>query len=340
MTATSTRRLSRAPLADSLLEIADLTVEVVVDGSRVPVVRGVSLAVAQGETLAVLGESGSGKTLTGLAVMGLLPANAKIRSGSISYRGTDLIGLSEQRRRELRGAEIAMVFQDPLSSLNPVRTVGYQVGEAIWRRQGKTRREATRRAVELLDRVGIPAPDRRVHQYPHEFSGGMRQRVAIAIALSQDPHLIICDEPTTALDVTMQAQILSLLRDLQADLGMGIVFITHDIGVAASMADRVCLMYAGKVVESASMESIATGGSQHPYTRALLDTVPSLARTRRRIEPIRGTPPIPGHLPGGCAFHPRCSIAVPECGAAEPDLVAIDEEHFSACPVWQVSAHE
>ena len=303
-----------------LLEVEDLRVDFATRGGPVTVVDGVSLDLGPGETLAVLGESGSGKSVTAQAIMGLLPKGAgRIAGGRIRYDGTDLVGGPADRLRRLRGTEMAMVFQDPLSSLNPVFRVGAQIGEAFRRRQGASRRAARRSAIDLMDRVGIPDAGRRVDDYPHQFSGGMRQRVMIAIALSLRPRLLIADEPTTALDVTVQAQIMDLLADLQHEYGMALMLITHDLGVVADVADRVLLMYAGRVVETGGIREVYDTPA-HPYALGLMRSLPSAVDGQRRLTPIGGAPPDLTLLPSGCPFRPRCPHAIEECADRRPDL--------------------
>jgi oligopeptide transport system ATP-binding protein len=289
----------------ALLEVHDLRVAF----GPTTVLSGVSLSLDAGETLAVLGESGSGKTVTAQAVMGILDPPAMVVGGSVRYRGRDLLTLPERERRRLRGRDLAMVFQDALSALNPVFTVGYQIAETLRIRDGLSRREALGRAVELMDQVRIPAARQRVHEYPHQFSGGMRQRVSIAMALALDPAVLIADEPTTALDVTVQAQILDLLADLRRERNMALLLITHDLGVVAQVADRIAVMYAGRIVEQAGVQQLFRTPA-HPYTAALL-----------RASAIEGAPPSFQDLPPGCAFHPRCRYAAPVCRTAAPSTV-------------------
>jgi len=289
----------------SLLDVTDLRVAF----GPTTVLSGVSLHLDPGETLAVLGESGSGKTVTAQAVMGILDPPAVVVGGCVRYRGQDLLTLPERERRRIRGREIAMVFQDALSALNPVFTVGYQIGETLRIRDGLSRREALHRAVELMDQVRIPAARQRVHEYPHQFSGGMRQRVSIAMALALDPAVLIADEPTTALDVTVQAQILDLLGELRRERTMALMLITHDLGVVAQVADRIAVMYAGRVVEQADVHQLFRAPA-HPYTAALL-----------RGAAISGSPPSLRDLPSGCAFHPRCRYAAAVCRTVAPSTV-------------------
>jgi oligopeptide/dipeptide ABC transporter ATP-binding protein len=301
----------------ALLEIDDLHVTFPTAVGDVKSVRGVSLAVGPGEALAIVGESGAGKSVSMLAVLGLVPG-ARV-SGSARYRGTELLGLAPNRLRELRGAHISMVFQDPMTSLNPVMTAGSQISAVLRAHDRRLTRKAARaRAVELLEMVAIPQPGRRVRAYPHELSGGMRQRVMIAMAVSNGPDVLICDEPTTALDVTVQAQILEVIGRLREEQGIALVLITHDLGVVAGTVDRVAIMYAGRVVEEGSLATVFAA-PRHPYTRGLLASLPRLDR-RADPAPIGGVPPSPLTLPSGCPFHPRCPLAEATCEVIEPDL--------------------
>jgi oligopeptide/dipeptide ABC transporter, ATP-binding protein, C-terminal domain len=306
--------------ADPLLAIDDLTVEFSTHAGQVAAVRGVSLHVDAGETVALLGESGSGKSVTVQTIMGLLPkTTSRVASGQVSYRGTDLLALPTRRLREFCGPEIAMVFQDPLSSLNPVMRVGYQLSEPLWRGAGASRKAARARAIELMQLVGIPDAARRIDDYPHQFSGGMRQRVMIAMALSRNPSLLIADEPTTALDVTVQAQIMSLLGDLRRELGMAMLLISHDLGVVADVADRVYVMYAGAIVEEGTTREVYDHPG-HPYTEGLLASIPGESSGAQRLASIPGSPPVPGTLGDGCSFAPRCRYATEFTRAHEPEL--------------------
>jgi peptide/nickel transport system ATP-binding protein/oligopeptide transport system ATP-binding protein len=298
----------------------------------VTAVDGASFDVGAGETVALLGESGSGKSVTAQAVMGIVPKPAgRVTGGSVCYDGRDL--LAPGVAKGLRGREIAMVFQDPLSSLNPVFRVGAQIGEMFRRHRGASRREARAAALELMQRVGIPAASKRLDDYPHQFSGGMRQRVMIAMALALSPRLLIADEPTTALDVTVQAQIMDLLRRLQSEDGMSLVLITHDLGVVADAADRVVLMYAGRVVETGPIREVYEH-SAHPYTSGLMASVPILDAPRTRLTPIQGAPPDLLSLPTGCSFHPRCPHADTLCTTEDPNLLQVSARpagHLAAC---------
>jgi peptide/nickel transport system ATP-binding protein/oligopeptide transport system ATP-binding protein len=316
----------------ALLSVRDLRVEFATSAGTVTAVDGASFDVAPGETVALLGESGSGKSVTAQAVMGIVPKPAgRITGGSISYDGRDL--LAPGTAKGLRGREIAMVFQDPLSSLNPVFRVGAQIGEMFRRHRGASRKQARAAALDLMKRVGIPAAAKRLDDYPHQFSGGMRQRVMIAMALALSPRLLIADEPTTALDVTVQAQIMDLLARLQAEEGMSLVLITHDLGVVADVADRVVLMYAGRVVETGPIREVYEH-SGHPYTAGLMGSVPVIDGPRERLTPIQGAPPDLLDLPSGCSFRPRCRYADAVCAEQEPALLALSGRpgnHRSAC---------
>ncbi|PRX47169.1 oligopeptide transport system ATP-binding protein [Prauserella shujinwangii] len=308
-----------------LLTVSDLAVSF----GEVRAVRGVSFGVAEATTLAIVGESGSGKSLSSLAVLGLLPAQAQVTAGSIHWDGRDLRACGADELRQLRGTDIAMIFQDPLSALNPSLTVGYQIGEMFRRRRGLGRDEARRRAIEAMTEVGIPDAARRAGSYPHEFSGGMRQRVMIAMALALDPRLLIADEPTTALDVTVQAQILRLLRKRQRD-GLAMIIISHDLGVVARTAQSVVVMYAGRAVESGPVADLYTVPA-HPYTLGLMAASPSARDAGRRPQPIDGYPPDGAALPTGCAFHPRCPFARQRCRTEDPELRTVAPGRTSAC---------
>ncbi|EFV14407.1 ABC transporter ATP-binding protein [Segniliparus rugosus] len=316
----------------TLLEVEDLTVVI----GQTAVVRGVSFAVDAGEAVAVVGESGSGKSVTALSVLGLLPDAAKV-TGSIRFDGEELVGQSDKQLAKIRGAGVSMVFQDPLSSLTPVYTVGDQIAEALLVHAGRngrphlSKQQARERAAELLDLVGVPDPRQRAKSFPHQLSGGQRQRVMIAMAIANDPKLIIADEPTTALDVTVQAKILRLLRTAQEITGAAVVLITHDLGVVAEFADRALVMYAGRVVESAPLEPLFAG-PRMPYTLGLLGAVPRIdAPIGTRLVPVPGTPPLPSALPPGCSFAPRCPMKIDRCDEAEPPLQQVAQRHAAAC---------
>ena len=312
-----------------LVEIRDLGVEFRRREGVVRAVDGVSLHVNPGEVLGIVGESGSGKSVGMLASIGLQAETARV-TGSVRFKGRELVGMPRRELQKLRGARIAMIFQDPLSSLNPVMTVGWQIAEALLlHNPGMVKKTAMERAEELLSLVAIPQPDRRLHQYPHEFSGGMRQRVMIAMAVANDPDLLIADEPTTALDVTVQAQIMEVLANLQKRLNLGLVLITHDLGVLAGHADRVAVVYSGQIVEQASVDDLFARPS-HPYTRGLIASIPNMAIERDRLFSIEGTPPVLGKLPGGCAFHPRCTMAQDICRKLAPPVRGT-ASHIAAC---------
>ncbi|MCB1352305.1 MAG: ABC transporter ATP-binding protein [Rhodobacteraceae bacterium] len=325
---------------EPVLRVSDLRTVFATRDGEIHAVNGVSFAIAPGEVLGVVGESGSGKSVTMMALMGLLPSPpAQVSGGPVLYRGQDMLTRSGRERRRLRGGEIGFVFQDPMTSLNPVFTVGYQIMEPIRAHLGLGRRAARARAAELLALVGIPDAARRLDDYPHQFSGGMRQRVMIAIALSCDPKLLIADEPTTALDVTIQAQILEIVRELRARLGMGIIWITHDLGLVAGLADRVMVMYAGHVIEHGPVRRIFAD-PRHPYTRALLATVPRVTGTRaRRLPAIEGQPPVLTGPPRACPFAPRCPQAFNRCRVENPGRRYVSEGHDVAC-WWDFSAGE
>ncbi len=320
-------------MSHRLLEVHDLKAYFDTEAGTVRAVDGVSFHLDRGEVLGVVGESGSGKSVTALSVMGLLGPPGRIAGGRILFEGCDLTEKTEPEMRRLRGNEMAMIFQEPMTSLNPVHPVGWQVAEAIALHQGKTRREAHARAVEMLATVGIPEPDRRARAFPHQLSGGMRQRVMIAMALSCNPRLLIADEPTTALDVTIQAQMLDLIQRLQAETGMGILFITHDLGVIAEIADRVAVLYAGKVVEEAGVHDLFAAPGM-PYTLGLLNSIPRVDQVTGphvRLEAIPGNVPNPLDLPAGCAFHPRCPYVRDACRQAIPPLEEVVAGHRVRC---------
>lgn len=310
-------RTQNAPL----LEIDDLWVEFRTRDGVAKVLNGVSYQVDAGETLAVLGESGSGKSVTAQTVMGILDTPPGfVTRGAIRFKGKDLLKQSKEERRRVRGTGIAMVFQDALSALNPVYTVGFQIGELFRKRQGLSRREATRRAIDLLDQVKIPYAKERVRSYPHEFSGGMRQRVMIAMSIALNPDVLIADEPTTALDVTVQAQIMDLLAEIQRERQMGLILITHDLGVVADVADRIVVMYCGRIVEEADVFELYRKPC-HPYTIGLLESIPRLDLKGQDLSTIKGLPPSLLAVPSGCTFHPRCPMAEEICRTTEPPLL-------------------
>ncbi len=306
-----------------LMEVNGLTVEFDTQDGTVHAVTDVSYRLHQGETLAILGESGSGKSVSVQAIMGLIPTPpGRIAAGSVMFQGLDLITAPRSEVRQLLGSEIAMIFQDPLSSLNPVFPVGWQIGEALRVKDGLSRKDARARSIDLMDRVHIPNARKRVRDYPHEFSGGMRQRAMIAMALAQDPKVLIADEPTTALDVTVQAQIMDLLEEIQRESQMGLILITHDLGVVASVADSVLVMYGGRIIERATADDFYAEPA-HPYSQGLLASVPRLLSDFGRLQPIDGAPPSLIHLPPGCSFSPRCPHVAPECLIDRPHLVEV-----------------
>jgi oligopeptide transport system ATP-binding protein len=322
-----------------VLEVDDLHVEFRTDRGVVNAVNGISYTVGQHETLAILGESGSGKSVSAQAIMGILDTPPGfVTHGAIRFRGDDMLKMPAEQQRKIRGPGISIVFQDALSSLNPVFTVGHQIAEMFRAHRGTSRQEAKAHAVELMERVRIPAARERVNDYPHQFSGGMRQRVMIAMSLALDPEILIADEPTTALDVTVQAQIMELLKDLQRQTGMGLVLITHDLGVVNEVADRVAVMYAGKIVETGTIDEVFSLPA-HPYTEGLMSSVPHAETKGTRLHPITGQPPNLAAIPSGCSFHPRCprarfgAMALPgrECAQDVPPLREVLPGRESAC---------
>ncbi|MFJ6212804.1 ABC transporter ATP-binding protein [Streptomyces sp. NPDC092296] len=329
-----------------LLDVRDLHVEFHTREGVAKAVNGVNYSVAAGETLAVLGESGSGKSVTAQTIMGILDMPpGRISHGEILFRGQDMLKMSNEQRRQIRGQKIAMIFQDALSALNPVLSVGYQLGEMFRVHRGMSRKAAKAKAVELMDRVRIPAARERVNDYPHQFSGGMRQRIMIAMALALEPDLIIADEPTTALDVTVQAQVMDLLSELQREFHMGLILITHDLGVVADVADKIAVMYAGRIVETAPVHELYQRPA-HPYTKGLLRSIPRLDQKGQELYAIKGLPPNLLHIPTGCAFNPRCPLAQDTCRADVPALHQVTERdgtelvgRGSACHFWEETLH-
>lgn len=314
-----------------LLEVKDLAVEFHTRDGVVKAVNGLSFSVDAGQTLAIVGESGSGKSVTAQATLGLLQTPpAHIAGGQIRFKGVDVLGLGRKKHRKLCGTHIGMVFQDALAALNPVYTIGFQLGEALRVRQGLSRKEAKQRAIELLDLVKVPSPSQRVNEYPHQFSGGMRQRVMIASALAMEPEVLIADEPTTALDVTVQAQIMRLLAEIQAERSMGLILITHDLGVVADVADDITVMYAGRAVEQANALD-TFDATAHPYTKALLRSIPRVDLKGQDLDVIPGRPPVLTNIPSGCPFHPRCHYAQDVCTTDAPGQHDVAEGHTSAC---------
>lgn len=315
----------------TLLSVKDLKIDFDQGKRFVRALHGVNLDVAKGEVLGVVGESGCGKSITWLAALGLLGSRARI-SGSVQLDGDEIAGIDENALSRLRGGRIAMIFQDPSSSLNPVHRIGWQINEALKLHRGLTGAAANAEAARLLDRVGIANATRRLREYPHEMSGGMNQRIMIAMALAGEPELLIADEPTTALDATIQAQILDLLTELRRDTGMALVLISHDLGVVADMSDRVAVMYGGRVIEQADTGTLFENPA-HPYTKGLIAALPDIDGPRRRLESIPGTVPAPDRLPPGCSFAPRCATASGECDVAMPDFLPFGngDNHFAAC---------
>jgi oligopeptide/dipeptide ABC transporter ATP-binding protein len=326
---------SAPPEREPLLELRELRTEFRTEAGLLRAVDGVSFVLRSGETLALVGESGSGKSVTALSILRLVAEPpGRVAGGEIRFRGRDLLRLSPRELRAIRGREISMIFQEPMTSLNPVFTCGRQVAEVLELHQGLARAAARAQAIELLRRVGIAAPEHRVDEYPHQVSGGMRQRVMIAMALACRPAVLIADEPTTALDVTIQAQILELLADLKRELGMAVLLITHDLGVVAETADRVAVMYAGQVVELADVRALFSR-PLHPYTAGLLASLPRLGSARGRLRAISGQVPDPLAFPGGCRFHPRCPVAIEKCRSAIPPLEAFPDGRSSRC--WRAA---
>ena len=329
-----------------LLEVRDLHVEFHTRDGVAKAVNGVNYTVSSGETLAVLGESGSGKSVTAQAIMGILDMPpGRIPKGQILYRGEDMLTMSNDARRKVRGRKIAMIFQDALSALNPVLSVGYQLGEMFRVHQGLSKKDAKAKAIELMDREKIPAARERVGDYPHQFSGGMRQRIMIAMALALEPDLIIADEPTTALDVTVQAQVMDLLAELQREYNMGLILITHDLGVVADVADKIAVMYAGRIVETAPVHELYKRPA-HPYTKGLLESIPRLDQKGQDLYAIKGLPPNLTRIPSGCAFNPRCPMAQDICRTDVPLLHPVTERdggelpgRGSACHFWKETIH-
>ncbi|MEK7270708.1 MAG: ABC transporter ATP-binding protein [Planctomycetota bacterium] len=315
----------------TLLSIRDLRTQFMTEGGLVRAVDGISLSVGAGETVAVVGESGCGKSVTALSILRLIASPpGRIAGGTIEFEGLDLLSMPEKAMRRIRGKKIAMVFQEPQTSLHPVFTVGFQVAEPLLLHEKISRRAGRARAIELLRRVGIADPESRVDDYPHQLSGGMKQRAMIAMALACKPSLLIADEPTTALDVTVQSQILALLKDLQRDLGMSVLLITHDLGIVAEVADRVAVMYAGRIVETADVRALFAS-PRHPYTVGLFDSLPRVGEIRARLRAIPGQVPDPAAFPEGCRFHPRCPLAIDRCRSEVPLLREISPGHASAC---------
>ena len=321
--------------SEPVLSVSDLTVSFATDDGLVEAVNGVSFDVHEGEALGIVGESGSGKSVTAMAIMRLLPRSANI-TGSVMFKGQDLLALSDREMRRKQGNDVAMIFQDPMTALNPVFTVGMQLVEAIRIHNSTVSKQAARlRAIDLLDLVGIPEARSRVDNYPHEFSGGMRQRAMIAMAIANEPELLIADEPTTALDVTIQAQVIEVMEKAREETGAAMVLITHDLGLVAGVADRINVMYGGRVFESGETRTIFYG-SRNPYTRGLMASIPSFtARHSERLDPIPGSPPSPSNFPAGCVFRPRCPHAEDVCREERPPLVTVTGDHRTRCHLWE-----
>lgn len=324
--------------SEKILEVKNLHTTFKVEGGKFNAVDGINFSVYKGKTLGIVGESGCGKSVTSLSIMRLIPnPPGEISGGEIIYKGKDLLKLPIADMRKIRGNEISMIFQEPMTSLNPVFTVGDQIREAVQLHQKVSRKEANDRAIEMLKLVGIPSPEKRVNDYPHQLSGGMRQRVMIAMALSCNPNILIADEPTTALDVTIQAQILDLMKKLRENLGMAMMLITHDLGVVAETADEVIVMYAGKIVEQGPVKEIFAN-PKHPYTRGLLQSIPTFDKTtvntgkkKARLDTISGIVPSLLELPKGCRFQTRCPFVTEECKQSEPELRSVNQNHDIAC---------
>ncbi len=318
-----------------LLEVEDLHVEFRTDYGTVYAVNGISFSLDRRDTLAILGESGSGKTVSAQAVMGIIDSPPGfVTEGTVRFKGVDLLKIGEKELQKVRGRQIAMIFQDSLTALNPVYTVGFQIGEMFRIHRGMSWNDSKKKAIELMEHVRIPSAKERIGDYPHQFSGGMRQRVMIAIALALDPDILIADEPTTALDVTVQAQIMELLAELQAETGMGLILITHDLGVVAEVADRIAVMYAGKIVESGPIHDIYANPA-HPYTEGLMKSIPRTHQKGDRLDPIKGAPPNLMRIPSGCSFHPRCPYARERCTIDVPPLYGVTTARRSACHYYQ-----
>ncbi|MFI6983876.1 ABC transporter ATP-binding protein [Embleya sp. NPDC050154] len=326
---------SGSAAAAPLLEVDNLHVEFRTRDGVAKAINGVSYDVSAGETLAVLGESGSGKSVTAQTIMGILDMPpGHITGGEIRFHGKDMLKMSKEERRKIRGQKISMIFQDALSALNPVYSVGFQLAEMFTVHRGMSKKDAKLKSIELMDQVRIPAAKDRVNDYPHQFSGGMRQRIMIAMALALDPELIIADEPTTALDVTVQAQVMDLLAELQRERNMGLILITHDLGVVADVADKIAVMYAGRIVEQAPVRELYRQPT-HPYTKGLLESIPRLDHKGRELYAIKGLPPNLMRIPSGCAFNPRCPYAQDVCRSEVPPLHEISVGRGSACHFWE-----
>lgn len=325
---------------DTLLSVQNLKTQFTTDTGTVRAVDGVSFTINEGETVGIVGESGSGKSVTALSIMRLLPHRiSNIVDGKIFFKGKDLVNLREKDMRKIRGNDIAMIFQEPMTSLNPSYTIGSQIGEVMRLHMKLSKKEAEKRCIELLEKVGIPRAEKIVNDYPHQLSGGMRQRVMIAMAIACDPKLIIADEPTTALDVTIQAQILELIQQMKQEKNMSILIITHDLGVVSEVCDRVIVMYAGRIVEEANVRTLFESPS-HPYTIGLIESMPSLEEEVEWLETIPGNVPIPSEMPKGCKFAPRCKFANQRCLDEEPELIQVGQDQKSRCFYTKEVRHE
>ena len=331
----SEERPHASVMTKPLLEIRSLTVHFFTEEGVVRAVENVDFEIYPGEILGLVGESGCGKSVTGLSILKLIPTPpGQIISGEILFEGKSLLKKNEKEMEGVRGNEISMVFQEPMTSLNPVFTIGDQIMEAIILHQRLDKKEAKKKAVEMLDRVKIPSPEKQIDAYPHQLSGGMRQRAMIAMALSCQPKLLIADEPTTALDVTIQAQVLQLLKEIQREMGMAVMLITHDLGIVSEMVDRLAVMYAGRIFEYGRLQDVF-GQIRNPYTRGLMNSIPQLNERKKRLQTIPGQVPNPMGLPIGCKFHPRCDLMIEECKKREPSLSQVNGNHFSRCIRWK-----
>lgn len=317
-------------MEEPILKVENLEVGVKKDTGFMNIVNNISFFLKKGETLGIVGESGCGKSMTSLSIMDLTPASVSLKSGKILLKDKDLTAMRKNERRKVRGKEIAMIFQEPMTSLNPVYTIGYQIVEMIRNHQNMTKKQAYQHALNMLQLVGIPRADEILHEYPHQLSGGMRQRVMIAMVLSCSPEILIADEPTTALDVTIQAQILELMKSLQEEMNMSIILITHDLGVVAEMCDRVVVMYAGEIVEESEVHELFEN-PKHPYTKGLLESLPDVDEDREYLSSIKGTVPSPSEMPEGCRFAPRCAFASEKC-QEDPPVFRVNQK--SSCKCW------
>lgn len=317
-------------MKDPILEVNNLRVSFRTYNGKVQAVRGIDFKLFEGETLAIVGESGSGKSVTTKAILGILPKNSIIEEGEILYKGDDLTKYKEKDFYKIRGKEISLIFQDPLSALNPIMKIGKQITEALVLREHMTKEQAKKRAIELMEMVGIPRPEERFEQYPFQFSGGMRQRIVIAIALASNARIMICDEPTTALDVTIQAQVLETMKELREKFGSAMIMITHDLGIIAEVCDEVSVVYAGQIVEHGTLEDVFER-TLHPYTEGLFGSLPNIEERRHRLQPIPGLMPDPTDLPKGCCFAPRCKYCTEACTKARPEMKWVSDTHYVRC---------